>query len=343
MKKYLVVVFGFVMGGYAHSQVTCIFCYDQNAPISTPITNLILNGGFENNNCIPNTPFSSFCPNSQWYSCDIANWTCTHGGFATYACMFNSTMNVIVEGTQSAYFGNSNCSACGGNDTSCINNTGCIVTGIPIGYPSNTSAYGGDTGVSLQQTVTGLVVGNIYVLEFWAGGEGNFVGRGLFAVDVGFGNIMMREKPTPAIVGIGTRNIIEFIATSSSHTIKFTNWGHIMYNQSCTELVIDDVRLYILKELSSIVPPCIITGTNVSDENSSATIYPNPVTDKLNITLTTNESSQIILYDIASRKLLQQSFINSVSLNTTQLEKGIYFYEVRSGNKIIRNGKVVKE
>jgi hypothetical protein len=72
-------------------------------------------------------------------------------------------------------------------------------------------------------------------------------------------------------------------------------------------------------------------------------IYPNPLFDKLNVTLNNNEPSEIILYDIASRKLLQRKFINSVSLNTEQLAKGIYLYEVRNKNGVIKKGKVVKE
>ena len=50
----------------------------------------------------------------------------------------------------------------------------------------------------------------------------------------------------------------------------------------------------------------------------------------------------IILYDIASRKVLQQQFYKSVSLSTEQLAKGIYLYEVRDRNGLYKKGKVVK-
>jgi len=55
------------------------------------------------------------------------------------------------------------------------------------------------------------------------------------------------------------------------------------------------------------------------------------------------ELCEIVLYDITSRKLIQQKFTNSVSLNTGHLEKGIYIYEVRYGNKLYKKGKLVKE
>lgn len=49
-----------------------------------------------------------------------------------------------------------------------------------------------------------------------------------------------------------------------------------------------------------------------------------------------------MIYDILSKKLLQQTFTNSVSLNTKQFENGIYIYEVRNNNGVIKKGKIVK-
>ena len=230
------------------------------------------------------------------------------------------------------------------SDTSCINYTDCTVTGIPVGYPTNPYAgYGGNLGVSLEQTVSGLTIGNIYILEFWAGGEAGtpFLNNGLFGVDVGFGYTILKNKPTLPFSGIGTRYIIEFIATSTAHTIKFTNWGHIC--NSCTELVIDDARLYTLPELSATVPQCA-TGINENAGlQSMKYIFPNPIKNELHVEIQSYELSEIILSDIYSRKLIQQQFINSVSINTERLAKGIYIYEVRSKKGIVLKGKVIKE
>ena len=162
---------------------------------------------------------------------------------------------------------------------------------------------------------------------------------GLFAVDVGFGKIFLRDKVTNPSTGIGTRYIIVFNATSSTHTFKFTNWGHAC--AECTELVLDDVSLYTFAELSPFVPSCF-TGTNMSDENVSATIYLKPIANELIVKTNNRELSEIILYDIASRKIMQQEFTNSVSLNTQELAKGIYIFEVRNKNGLFKKGKVVK-
>ena len=67
------------------------------------------------------------------------------------------------------------CKACSPivDDITCLNNIDCTLTGIPLGYPDNDPSQGGTTGVSLQQTVNGLIPGNTYILEFWVGGFGN--------------------------------------------------------------------------------------------------------------------------------------------------------------------------
>jgi hypothetical protein len=87
----------------------------------------------------------------------------------------------------------------------------------------------------------------------------------------------------------------------------------------------------------------IVSGIKNILVNNNVYIYPNPVFDKLNVTLNNNELSEIILCDIASRKVFYQSFTNSTSINTEQLSKGIYLYEVRNKNGVIKKGKVVKD
>lgn len=340
MKKYFLLIilsFGFRLP--ATAQIVSITCYHQNDSIAQNVNNLLINGGLEYG-C---PDFGYFCPNAPFYSCDLTGWTCLNGGHFTYCATINGTLYKVVQGTKAAYFGNGHCAACSynENDTSCIINTGCTVQGVPPGYPVNDTAHGGTNGVSLEQTVSGLVVGNTYVLEFWAGGEAidttTYITDGLFAVDVGFGDTMFRCRPTLPIIGVGTEFVIEFIATSTSHTIKFTNWGHMgsSFGTHCTELVLDNVRLYTSDELPD--------GFNNDNEPAFINVYPNPVTDRLIVKTKAGEQAEIILYDIASRKLLQENFIGSISLNTQDLPKGIYIYEVRNKSGVIKEGKVVKE
>ena len=84
-------------------------------------------------------------------------------------------------------------------------------------------------------------------------------------------------------------------------------------------------------------------GISEININNVCNLYPNPMNDKLNIFATENELTEIILYDLSSRKLLQQTFTNTTTINTEQLAKGMYLYTVRNRNGIIKNGKVIKQ
>jgi type IX secretion system substrate protein len=119
-----------------------------------------------------------------------------------------------------------------------------------------------------------------------------------------------------------------FIDAQNTDTIPFNpNITFMRY----TYFHIDDVSL----------TPCTGLEENKNSDDQFS-IYPNPVKDKLNITATNKELSEITLYDITSRKLLQKEFTNSITLNTEQFAKGIYLYEVRNKSGAIKKGKVVK-
>lgn len=89
--------------------------------------------------------------------------------------------------------------------------------------------------------------------------------------------------------------------------------------------------------------PSITEVENISPQQTSINIFPNPFTNELIFNSESEEQSEIIIYDFTSRKLLQQKFTNSVSLNTEQLAKGLYLYEVRNKNGLCKKGKVVKD
>ena len=255
----------------AHSQILCIQCYDQNGQLNPGNNNLVINGGFEQF-----TPAfgDCYCPNSGLYNMDFNNWTCTGGGSSTYASVITgaSGLSIVVEGTYAAYMGNYFCGACNNadwNDVSCLNmDSACIVVGVPPGFPVNSPQYGGTTGVSLEQTVSGLTIGDIYIIEFWSGGEdaGWFEQQGMFGFDCGFGNIMFSCNGTD-VGEIGRRYLIVFMATSTSHIIKFTNWGHIC--DECTEGVIDDVQLYTYAEATTTPVICLPTVGSFNGPDSA--------------------------------------------------------------------------
>jgi hypothetical protein len=72
-------------------------------------------------------------------------------------------------------------------------------------------------------------------------------------------------------------------------------------------------------------------------------VFPNPFSDEINVSIGENEPCEVSIYDITARKVLQEKFTESATLNTSQLRKGIYFYEVGNNHKVLSKGKIIKD
>lgn len=350
-KMYLTILLLFIGYFSGKGQLICVHCFEQNEPISTGVTNLMLNGGFENTTCTPGWFQDCFCPNSSLYNCDLANWTCTGGDVQSYPSVFDSTLSVIPEGHNAAYFGNGNAFACSEQwgDASCLTVQSCTIPGIRPGYPRSNPGYGDLTGVSLDQTVSGLIVGHTYVLEFWAGGEpllGLLSDQSIFAVDVGFGKTFLTCNPTGEPGNLtGTRYLVVFNANATSHQIKFTNWGHTC--DVCTELVLDDVSFYTIEELSGSVPECS-TAAHEAKSNYDISVYPNPFNAEVNIqfNLATSGDTEISVFDLFGRKVDTiidehlQAGEHQYTWRPEGLASGLYFYTIISGSQTGKSGKL---
>jgi uncharacterized delta-60 repeat protein len=88
-----------------------------------------------------------------------------------------------------------------------------------------------------------------------------------------------------------------------------------------------------------------LTNVGIVEAHSPAGVnaFPNPFTDEITITINDNQSAEVIVFDITSRKLLQIRFANTVSLNTSALHSGIYFYEIRKNDGSVITGKVIRD
>jgi hypothetical protein len=71
--------------------------------------------------------------------------------------------------------------------------------------------------------------------------------------------------------------------------------------------------------------------------------YPVPATDNFTVRVDSESLSEIFLFDMAGRKILEQSFVYTVTVDISRLSKGVYFYEVRNSESARRTGKVVKQ
>lgn len=115
-------------------------------------------------------------------------------------------------------------------------------TGTPSFFPKPDAAP-----VELWQTLSGLNTSATYLLDFWASGESakyaSFAADGIFGLDISGEQQMFFAAPSGnSGLGASQRYYVLFKPTSSSVTIKFTNWGHLIDGSGPhTELALDDV------------------------------------------------------------------------------------------------------
>lgn len=74
----------------------------------------------------------------------------------------------------------------------------------------------------------------------------------------------------------------------------------------------------------------------------SISLFPNPTNNILNITVNTKNFSEFVLYDAAGRLIFRKVFIEITMIDVYNLPKGIYLYELRDINGIIKKGKFVR-
>lgn len=70
-------------------------------------------------------------------------------------------------------------------------------------------------------------------------------------------------------------------------------------------------------------------------------IYPNPVNDRLQISLNNSESTDVSIYNILGKLIYKHKLQASGSINTTQLKSGVYILKITQGSKSISK-KLIK-
>ena len=78
----------------------------------------------------------------------------------------------------------------------------------------------------------------------------------------------------------------------------------------------------------------------------SLRVYPNPVSDWLNIIYQTNENGLFELYDLLGQKVAEVSlypYFKSRLLDVSELPSGVYLGKVTTQNKMVWSVKVVKQ
>jgi hypothetical protein len=81
------------------------------------------------------------------------------------------------------------------------------------------------------------------------------------------------------------------------------------------------------------------------EESNAVQIYPNPVEDVIHVSIENNtlNNIEIYLFDIFGRMLdIQRIIDKKTAINMSSFSAGVYFLQIKEGNRIIKSSKIVK-
>lgn len=205
---------------------------------------------------------------------------------------------------------------------------------------------------------TALVSQDCYSFEMYVN-LGNLSMYSTSSIGVYFSDTVSNGLPNPGLLPFTPQ-----IINQTSNPFDTVNWtlvsgnyqsvGGERYiiignfsNDSLTNKIVSDTAGYdfiyvYIDDVSLQRIPCAV-GINERKSEGLVNIYPNPFINQLNLQVSNNDEITILIYDVLGQQTIQNTFRNSTTLNTASLAPGIYFYELRNRQIVLKKGKVVKE
>jgi hypothetical protein len=131
-------------------------------------------------------------------------------------------------------------------------------------------------------------------------------------------NVSNIENPTHLFTAPGTYTVTLIVATDYGIICKSDTISKEIYIDVCSD--IDEATI----------------------EPQIAIVYPNPFSEYVAITPITNQPLTVIIYDFLGRIILEQTCVNTTTINTTQFADGVYWYELHDNAGIVDKGKLIK-
>lgn len=201
----------------------------------------------------------------------------------------------------------------------------------------------GGTGTDLGKSVCTDPEGNVIFTGYYESPFLNFGGYPVINANVGFNDAFVaRYDPDGnalGAIGIGgpgheygmgvaTSPEGELYSTGyfGSYTLDFS--GIVITNSGSFDIFLAKMPLAALNSIQSI------------GENVEVKLYPNPAHDQINVL--SKGRTEIRVYDLASRKILERQFTDMTSIDITEIPAGLYLYELKRNGNVVK-GKFVRE
>lgn len=189
-----------------------------------------------------------------------------------------------------------------------------------------------NTGEGMYQFVSGFTTGKAYRIDYNYSGSNRFGGNGDCVWHLFIDDIDVNQS---AVFSSGDTvwhvNTYVFMATATTHKI-----GVRAYTPTYNGGGSAGIDLF---NVTSTEPTGI--ENNFIAENISVT--PNPFQNNLLVNIPGKSNAKFILSDMIGQAVYSHDFSDVLSIDTEKLRSGIYFYRVLSNDKILREGKIVKE
>lgn len=100
----------------------------------------------------------------------------------------------------------------------------------------------------------------------------------------------------------------------------------------------------VMSTVSIVTSTATCLGVNELD-NASVLVYPNPASDNINVQLSSHINNAIFEVIDALGKVVMTVKMDHISntVNISTLNSGVYFYQIKTGNRVIATQKLIKE
>lgn len=149
-------------------------------------------------------------------------------------------------------------------------------------------------------------------------------------------------------IGESTCSPAPTITRSAQHTKIFSYlvpWLNYQLKGNCVQGNVFDTQI-VSDAAIAFQKNCIQCSTlqvEIDSNEEEIVVFPNPAKDNISIKGFTQKEYVVKIFDCNSKLVFNQSFNESIRIDTTILSAGFYFYVIKDCNNKLRKGKFIKQ